>query len=62
MDDKEIKRILLGKLRGRNIIMHKDGLNQNLIILDDEKRFIGMKQMRYGTKRPLVVRISIVSM
>ena len=30
---KEIKRILLEKLRGRNIVMHKDGLNRNLIIL-----------------------------
>ena len=48
---KEIKRILLGKLRGRNIVMHRDGLNRNLILLDDERKFIEMKQMRYGTSR-----------
>src|SRR2546423_13158272 len=27
---KEIKRILLGKLRGKNILMHRDELNRNL--------------------------------
>ena len=48
---KEIKRILLGKLRGRNIVMHRDGLNRNLIILDNGGKFIEMKQMRYGTSR-----------
>ena len=48
---KEIKRILLGKLRGRNILMHRDGLNRNLIIMNDKGKFIEMKQMRYGTSR-----------
>src|SRR2546423_23354 len=31
--------------------MHRDGLNQNLIIMDDKGKFIEMKQMRYGTSR-----------
>ena len=39
------------KLRGRNIVMHKDGLNRNLIVLDNEGKFIEMRQMRYGTSR-----------
>lgn len=48
---KELKRILLERLRGTNILLHEDGLNRNLIILDDEMRFIEMKQLRYGTTR-----------
>src|SRR5436853_5605226 len=50
---KELKRLLRNQLigNGKEIIMYHDGLLRNIVILDEEGKFIKMVQMEYGSTK-----------
>ena len=50
---KELKRLLRNQLieNGKEIIMYNDGLLRNIVILDEQGKFIKMVQMEYGSTK-----------
>ena len=50
---KELKRLLKNQLieNGKEIIMYYDGLLRNIVILDEQGKFIKMVQMEYGSTK-----------
>ena len=49
--DKELKRLLKNQLigNGKEIIIYHDGLLKNIVILNEEGKFIRMIQLEYGS-------------
>ena len=50
---KELKRLLRNQLieNGKEIIMYCDGLLRNIVVLDEQEKFIKMVQMEYGSTK-----------
>jgi hypothetical protein len=50
---KELKRLLKNQLieNGKELIIYNDGIIRNIVILDEERKFIKMVQMEYGSTK-----------